>query len=100
MGNKGGKADSKDKGKVVVPTKLTKKDYQAIMKATGMTEKEVKDVFDKFMANNADGKLDRAEFGRLYQSLRKEPANNLDEITEFVFRGQVFNMSKYKPFYL
>jgi Ca2+-binding EF-hand superfamily protein len=85
--NKDGKSSSKDKAKVAVPKKLTKKDYQALMKATGLTEKEIKDIFDKFMTNNADGTLDKAEFARLYQILRKEPANNLDEITDFVFRG-------------
>jgi Ca2+-binding EF-hand superfamily protein len=80
-----GSKDSKVKEKV--QKKLTKKDIQELVKRTGMTEKEVQDLFNIFMANNQDGKLDKAEFARLYQILRKEPVANLDEITDFCFRG-------------
>ena len=97
MGGKG----SKDKKKnpdpvapskpVVVPPKaagdLAESDYNFLMGQTGLSKGEIKSMLDKFNANNPDGKLDKKEFVRLYDELRPEPPELMDEIAEFVFRG-------------
>ena len=48
---------------------------------------DIKELFDKFMAGNPDGQLDRKEFAKLYSSLRYESPELLDEITEFIFKA-------------
>ena len=54
---------------------------------TGLPRADIKNIFDQFNANNPDGKLDKKEFVRLYDLLRPEPPELLDEISEFVFRA-------------
>jgi hypothetical protein len=44
--------------------------YQFLTAQTGLSRTDIKSVFDKFSLNNPDGKLDRQEFVRLYNSLR------------------------------
>lgn len=95
MGGKG----SKDKQKnpsgpskpVVVPPKnpndISEADYNFLTSQTGLSRAEVKALLDKFNANNPDGKLDKKEFARLYDELRPEPPELIDEIAEFIFRG-------------
>ena len=39
------------------------------------------------MANNPDGKLDKNEFIRLYDKLRPEAPELLDEISIYIFRA-------------
>jgi Ca2+-binding EF-hand superfamily protein len=80
MGNKAGSANAKH------PTKLTKKDYDFLIHATGQQKAQIDAVFNEFNANNPDGKLDKNEFIRLYDKLRPEPPELLDEISTFVFR--------------
>jgi Ca2+-binding EF-hand superfamily protein len=80
MGNKAGSANAKQ------PTKLTKKDYDFLTHATGQQKAQIDAVFNEFNANNPDGKLDKNEFIRLYDKLRAEPPELLDEISVFVFR--------------
>jgi Ca2+-binding EF-hand superfamily protein len=58
-------------------TKLTDKDIKFFMDKTDLTKAEITDLFAKFNNNNPDGKMDRAEFMKLYTSLRKEPPANL-----------------------
>ena len=77
MGNK--------KTKAPKAPELTKKDYDFLTKQTGLPKEEVKKIFDKFNANNPDGKLDKKEFVRLYDELRSEPPEVLDEISVYVF---------------
>lgn len=77
MGNKGAKKEK--------APELTKKDYDFLTKQTGLPKEEVKKIFDKFNANNPDGKLDKKEFVRLYDELRSEPPEVLDEISVYVF---------------
>jgi ssDNA-specific exonuclease RecJ len=79
MGNKSGKN--------LVAKKLSSKDIKALVKSSGMCEDEILSTFDMFKANNPDGLLNKEEFAKLYQTLRKEPVANLDEITDFCFRG-------------
>lgn len=83
MGNKGAKGNKATPGKV---TELSKKDYEFLVQQTGLQKPEIKAVFDKFNANNPDGKLDKQEFARLYDELRPEPPEVLDEISNYVFR--------------
>jgi hypothetical protein len=104
MGNKGGKEKKDKKGEKkpassgdaavqkpsVVPAKaagLTDVDYTFLTTQTGLSNAEIKSLFDKFMSNNPDAKLDKKEFVQLYTQLRPENDQNLDEISEFVFRA-------------
>ena len=84
MGNKGAKGGPATNAKQ--PITLTKKDYEFLIQATGSQKAEIDAVFREFMANNPDGKLDKNEFIRLYDKLRAEPPELLDEISTFVFR--------------
>jgi hypothetical protein len=52
-----------------------------------MTKDAINDLFKKFNQDNPDGNLDKAEFMKLYPTLRTEPIQNLDEITNMIFRG-------------
>jgi Ca2+-binding EF-hand superfamily protein len=79
MGNKNGKK--------IVPQKLSSKDIKALAKSSGLSEEEIVSLFDMFRANNPDDRLNKEEFAKIYQTLRKEPVANLDEITDFCFRG-------------
>lgn len=68
------------------PKDLTNKDYEFLSSQTGFLKSDINAIFDKFNLNNPDAKLDRKEFVRLYQELRPEPSDILDEISEYVFR--------------
>lgn len=88
MGGKKSKPDkNKETQKVVIPPKkeLTEKDYEFLINQTGKTRDEIKELFDMFMQNNPDAKLDKKEFCHLYQKLRPEPPELIDEIAAFVF---------------
>lgn len=52
---------------------LTEADYAFLTAQTGMSRPDIKSIFDQFNHNNPDGKLDRNEFARLYNTLRPEP---------------------------
>ena len=83
MGNKGAKGAK-------VPAKSTKlndKDIKHLSAQTGLSKEQIQSIFTQFSANNPDGKLDRQEFVRLYDQLRPEPAERLDEISQFVFNS-------------
>ena len=83
MGNKGGKGASANAKTV---SKLTKKDNDFLMHSTGSDKATIDAVLNEFNANNPDGKLDKQEFIRLYDKLRPEPPELLDEISNYVFR--------------
>jgi Ca2+-binding EF-hand superfamily protein len=87
MGSKGSKAGGKDSKLPDKPLKLTDKDVKTLSEQTGMSKDQIEKIFQQFVANNPDGKLDVTEFNKLYQSLRTEPVANLDEIDDFVFRA-------------
>ena len=82
MGGKG----SKTKGQGKPPT-LKSSDIKFLTKQTGLDQAAIKATFEKFMANNPDGQLDRKEFVRLYDELRPESMDRLDEISQYVFRA-------------
>ena len=88
MGSKKSKqAGGKD---IKVPNKkngLSSKDLKFLSQQTGMSNDQIKALYDQFMANNPDGQLDQREFTRLYQQLRPEPPDRIDEIARFVFRA-------------
>lgn len=67
--------------------RLTEADYTFLMNQTGQSRHQIQQIFDTFMANNPDGRLDRREFVTLYTKLRPEDPNKLDEISNFVFRA-------------
>jgi len=77
MGAKGTKAPKK--------AVLSSKDYSFLTKQTGQSKDQIKAIFDQFSANNPDGKLDKAEFVRLYDQLKPESIEALDEIALYVF---------------
>ena len=84
MGNKvakGSPANAKN------AAKLTQKDYDFLLQATGSQKADIDAVFKDFSNNNPDGKLDKQEFIRLYDKLRPEPPELLDEISVFIFRS-------------
>ena len=98
MGGKGSKDKSKNSSTpntpskpVVIPPKnpndISEADYNFLTSQTGLSRAELKAVLDKFNANNPDGKLDKKEFARLYDELRPEPPELIDEIAEFIYRG-------------
>lgn len=66
---------------------LTDKDLEFLSSQTGQPRESIKEIFEQFMANNPDGKLDRKEFVVLYSKLRPESPDQLDEISGFVFRA-------------
>ena len=87
MGNKEGK-NTKIKGDVEKNAHgLSKADYSFLTSQTGYERHEIKDIYQKFMHNNPDGKLDKQEFVRLYSKLRPERPELLDEISIFIFRA-------------
>ena len=92
MGNNGSTHESGKQSKVPAKaaSKLTDKDIKFFMDKTDLTIAEINDLFAKFNSNNPDGRMDRAEFMKLYPTLRKKPPQNLDEITNMVFRGENF----------
>ena len=69
------------------PPKLSDQDYAYLVGQTGQSKEQVKKIFDAFMENNPDGRLDRREFVNLYTKLRPEDPDKLDEISQFVFRA-------------
>ena len=83
MGNKGAKGAKGVKG----PAKLASKDVKFLQAHTGMSEGEINQIFSDFMANNPDGQLNQTEFISLYDKLRAEPYESLDEISKYVFRA-------------
>ena len=50
-----------------------------------MTTAQINEIFAEFNANNPDEKLNKAEFVRLYDKLKPEPIELLDEISANVF---------------
>ena len=75
---------------VVVPPRqgeLSENDYNFLVGQTGLSRAEVKNFYDQFNANNPDGRLDKREFARLYDILRPEPPELIDEIANFVFEA-------------
>ena len=52
-----------------------------------MTKEKIDEIFSKFNTINAKGVLNKGEFVKLYISLRPEPAEQIDEIAEFVFNA-------------
>jgi hypothetical protein len=91
MGSKGSKGkDASGKDSKVPPkaaTSLSDKDLKFLIEKSGMTKEQVNAMLAKFNQENPDGKLDRAEFMKIYPALRNEPVQNLDEITNMIFRG-------------
>ena len=77
MGNKGAKGA---KGSAT----LSKKDIDFLVKP-GLPKDNIESVYAKFNANNPDHVLDKKEFVRLYDELRPESADVLDEISVYVF---------------
>ena len=69
------------------PAKLSSKDYKFISTQTGLTKDQINAIFAEFNTNNPDGKLNKAEFVRLYDKLKPEPIELLDEISANVFEA-------------
>lgn len=84
-------------GSSAVP-KLSDSDYAFLSSQTGQSKDEIKKIFDAFMANNPDGRLDRREFVTLYTKLRPENPDQLDEISQFVYRAFDQDKSGYIDF--
>lgn len=85
MGGKGSKDGGKNSKVPAKQAALNKKDIEFLTKSSGMSKEAIEALFKQFNADNPDGKLDRAEFAKLYPKMRNEPVANLDEISNFVF---------------
>ena len=70
-----------------LPKKLAKNDYDFLIYTTRSQKSEIDKVFKEFMTNNPDGKLNRNEFIKLYSKLKPEPAEFLNEISNYVFKS-------------
>ena len=81
MGNKTTKISLKS------PKKLCSKDISFLTKQTGMNKEEILVFFEKFIANNPDGFLNKKEFAALYESLRPETMNLIDDLVEHIFKA-------------
>jgi hypothetical protein len=79
-------AEEKSNQTVKRSAELSVADIEFLEAQTGLLRSDIKSIFDKFNLNNPDDKLDKKEFVRLYESLRPEPHDILDEISEHVFR--------------
>ena len=80
MGAKGSKKNVPPK-----PPKLKGKDLKFLAKQTGMSSEKIQDIFKLFHENNPDAVLSRAEFCKLYNELRPESAEAIDEISNHIF---------------
>lgn len=89
MGGKSSKSESTSTISAVVikPPELTETDYAFLVSQTGQSKESIKKIFDKFMSNNPDFKLDKKEFVKLYSELRSEPYERLDEISTLIFKA-------------
>ena len=87
MGSKGSKNKPTKGTQSQKPNDLSEKDFQFFSAQTGLTKPEIKSILEKFNENNPDSKLDRAEFIRLYSTLRPESNDQLDEISHFIFNA-------------
>jgi Ca2+-binding EF-hand superfamily protein len=53
----------------------------------GLSDVEIRTWHEKFFENNSDGRLDRAEFRRLFSLLRQESVDRLEKICDHAFRA-------------
>ena len=95
MGSKGSKKNVPAK-----PAKLSSKDRKFLMKQTGYSQEEVENIFALFSERNPDAVLNKAEFCRLYDELRPEPAELIDEISAQIFRCFDIDDNGYLFFFL
>lgn len=96
MGNTEGSIEKDGKIKKSKFSKFSKKpkksglgdvDFKFLTTQTGRSKEEIKNLYQKFMTDNLDGKMNKKEFVKLYTSLRPESDQNLDKISESVFRA-------------
>ena len=105
MGNKGGKNKTPNDGKrpneAIQPIEPLIKDQKPTpqklpeivnsglddVRIEGYSRDEIISFYDRFMANNPDGKLDKREFVAFYSKIRAEPVERVHEICEFVFKA-------------
>ncbi len=80
MGAKGSKKNVPAK-----PPKLSSKDLKFLMKQTGQSKEDVSALFASFVENNPDAILSKTEFCALYDKLRPESAEQIDEIAGYIF---------------
>lgn len=73
-----------DKPEQSVP-ELTSIDLEFLTYTTGSSKSEIQNVYDSFVRNNPDVKLDQNEFIRFYNELRPEPAHLLVSLEKFLY---------------
>lgn len=62
---------------------LNESDFEFLVQQTNLSKTAIQDIFDMFIKNNPDAKLDRKEFIRIYDELRPEPAHLLVRLNPF-----------------
>ena len=74
------KQPKQEKKQIIIPEKapeLSQTDLEFLTQHTDSSAAYIQNIFDSFIANNTDAKLDRNEFIRFYNELRPEPADLL-----------------------
>ena len=66
---------------------LNEKDVTFLCTQTGLSQEEIRSWHETFFQDNPDGRLDPAEFRRLFRLLRQESPERLDNICDHVFRA-------------
>ncbi|CAF0713647.1 unnamed protein product [Brachionus calyciflorus] len=65
----------------------TERDYDFLAYQTGMVKSQIREIFEKFLENHPDGRMNRSEFCQLYLELRKEAPEIILGLSENVFRA-------------
>lgn len=68
-------------------TKPKEKDYEFLASQSGIGIADLRELFDSFLLTHPDGKLNRKEFADLYHKLRTQSADQIDRLTQSVFKA-------------
>lgn len=80
-GNKGADPSGHPQPLPATPGNLmSESDYSFLTAQTGLSKQSIEEIFDQFMKNNPDALLNKNEFKRIYNQLRPEPPELLDEV--------------------
>lgn len=66
---------------------LTDSDYEFLISHTGLTKKEIKEIYEQFKKDNSDLRLNKIEFINLYDKLKPDSNEIVSQIAEQAFRA-------------
>lgn len=70
----------------VIPFNRNSLDYDSLSRETSLTRYEIEQCLALFKQFKPDGSLDKDEFVKLYSELRPESTEQLNEISNFIFK--------------